>query len=54
MYNSVMNIRKYVWLEFGIWLLIIFITAAGIRIYKHKEAKKLVTYQIFMPDVDGY
>ena len=53
MYNSVMNLRKYIWFEFGIWLLIIFFVVAGIKIYQHKEAKKFVTYQIFMSDVDG-
>lgn len=48
-----MNIRKFVWLELGIWLLIIFFAAAGIRYKNYKTEKKLVTYQIFMSDVDG-
>ena len=48
-----MNLHKYIWIEFGIWLLIIFFVAAGIKIYQHNEAKKFVTYQIFMSDVDG-
>jgi len=48
-----MNIRKYVWLELGLWLLIISFVAAGIRYKNYKAEKKLVTYQIFMPDVDG-
>lgn len=57
MYNFVMDksqdIHKYIWLEFAIWLIIAFFVIAGIRIHNFKEHKKLVTYQIFIPDVDG-
>lgn len=47
------EIRKFIWIEFIIWLFILFIVVAGIRIHNYKSTKKLVTYQIFMPDVDG-
>ena len=47
------EIRKFIWIEFIIWLFILFIIVAGIRIHNYKNTKKLVTYQIFMPDVDG-
>lgn len=55
MYNQIMSkdLRKYIWVEFGIWFLILFVCILGFRIHRHYEAKKLVTYQIFMPDVDG-
>ena len=47
------DLRKYIWLEFVIWFLILCICVTGVRIYRHKAVKKLLTYQIFMPDVDG-
>ncbi len=47
------DIHKFVWIEFLIWFLILCFAVAGVRIYKHNSEKKLVTYQIFMPDVDG-
>lgn len=47
------EIRKFIWIEFIIWLFILFIVVAGIRVHNFKSTKKLVTYQIFMPDVDG-
>lgn len=56
-YNSLMDkskdIHKYIWIEFVIWLLIAFVVIAGIRIHNYKKQKQLVTYQIFLPDVDG-
>ena len=57
MYNYFMkksdDIHKYIWIEFAIWFFILCITVAGIRIHRHNKAKELVTYQLFMPDVDG-
>lgn len=47
------DLKKFMWAELIIWLLILFITVFGIRIYKHNKHKKLLSYQIFMPDVDG-
>lgn len=47
------DIHKYIWIEFCIWFVILCITVAGVRIYRHHKAKELVTYQLFMPDVDG-
>lgn len=47
------DIHKYIWIEFAIWFFILCITVAGIRIHRHNKAKELVTYQLFMPDVDG-
>lgn len=47
------DIRKFVWIEFLIWFLILCFVIVGVRIYRHNNEKKLVTYQIFMPDVDG-
>ena len=56
-YNCGMKIfngmHKYVWLEFAIWFLILSICIAGVRIHNYRKEKALVTYQIFMPDVDG-
>lgn len=57
MYNCVMKIfsgmHKYVWLEFAIWFLILCVCISGVRIHNYRKEKALVTYQIFMPDVDG-
>ena len=47
------DIRKYFWIEFLVWVFILLFVAVGIRTYRHLENKKLVTYQIFIPDVDG-
>ncbi|MBO6088112.1 MCE family protein [bacterium] len=47
------DIRRYIWIEFVIWLLILFFIICGVRIYNYKIAKKLVTYQIFISDADG-
>jgi len=47
------GMHKYVWLEFGIWFLILCLIITGIRYCHYQKEKKLVTYQIFMPDVDG-
>lgn len=47
------DIHKFIWLEFIIWFFILCICVTGIRIYSHKKAKKMTTYQIFLPDVDG-
>ncbi len=47
------GIHKYVWLEFSIWFLLLFFVVAGIRIHNYHREKRLVTYQLFMPDVDG-
>lgn len=47
------DIHKYIWIEFCIWFFILCICIAGVRIHRHNKAKELVTYQLFMPDVDG-
>ncbi len=47
------EVRKFAWYEFIIWFMILCFCIAGIKIYQRHEAKKLVTYQIFLPDVDG-
>lgn len=56
-YNCGMKIfsgmHKYVWLEFAIWFLILCVCISGVRIHNYRKEKALVTYQIFMPDVDG-
>lgn len=51
--NKVDDIRKFAWIEFFIWFIILCFCAVGIRIYKHHNIKKLVSYQIFLPDADG-
>ncbi len=57
MYNRLMkktdDIHKYIWIEFAIWFVILCFVVTGVRIYRHNKAKELVTYQLFMPDVDG-
>lgn len=40
-------------LEFIIWFCILCFVTGGIRLYRHNKVKELVTYQLFMPDVDG-
>ena len=47
------GMHKYIWVELIIWFFILCIAISGIRIHYHNKQKKLVTYQIFMPDVDG-
>ena len=47
------GIHKYIFIEFGIWFLILCIAVGAFRIYHYNKEKELVTYQIFMPDVDG-
>lgn len=47
------DIRKFAWYEFTIWFIILCFCVTGIKIYQRHETKKLVTYQIFLPDVDG-
>ena len=47
------DIRKFAWYEFTIWFIILCFCITGIKLYQRHEAKKLVTYQIFLPDVDG-
>lgn len=47
------GMHKYIWLEFGIWFFILCIAVFGIRVHNYHKGKALVTYQIFMPDVDG-
>lgn len=51
--KKVDDIHKYIWVEFAIWFFILCISVVGFRIYRHNKAKELVTYQLFMPDVDG-
>ncbi len=57
MYNYSMKIfqgmHKYIWIEVCIWFFILCIGIAFIRIHHYNKEKALVTYQIFMPDVDG-
>lgn len=47
------DIHKYIRLEFIIWFFILCLVVMGVRIHRHNKAKELVTYQLFMPDVDG-
>ena len=47
------GMHKYIWVELIIWFFILCITVAYVRIHYYNKQKKLVTYQIFMPDVDG-
>lgn len=47
------GMHKYIWLEFGIWFFILCIAVFGLRVHNYHKEKALVTYQIFMPDVDG-
>lgn len=56
-YNRFMEkfdgIHKYIRIEFIIWFVILCLVVAGVRIHRHNKAKELITYQLFMPDVDG-
>ncbi len=47
------DIHKYIRIEFIIWFFILCLIITGVRIHRHNKAKELVTYQLFMPDVDG-
>ena len=47
------DIHKYVWIEFGIWFIILLVLVFGIKFYNYKNYEKLTTYQIFLPDVEG-
>lgn len=47
------DIHKYIQIEFVIWFLILCFLVTGVRIYRHNKAKEFITYQLFMPDVDG-
>lgn len=47
------GIHKYILIEFVIWFFILCVAVAGIKIHHYHKEKELVTYQIFMPDVDG-
>lgn len=47
------DIHKYIRLEFVIWFFILCLIVTGVRVHRHNKAKELVTYQLFMPDVDG-
>ena len=57
LYNLLMKIfdgiHKYILIEFVIWFFILCVAVAGIKIHHYHKEKDLVTYQIFMPDVDG-
>lgn len=47
------GIHRYILIEFVIWFFILCVVVAGIKIHHYHKEKDLVTYQIFMPDVDG-
>ncbi|MBQ2611519.1 MCE family protein [bacterium] len=47
------SLRKFIWLELAIWLIIASLLVISIRSQRMKHLKSQVTYQIFMPDVDG-
>lgn len=47
------DIHKYIRIEFIIWFFILCLVVSGVRIYRYNKVKELVTYQLFMPDVDG-
>lgn len=51
--KKIEGIHKYVWIEFAIWFLVLCFVIAGVRIYRYHKNKELVTYQLFLPDVDG-
>ena len=51
--KKIEDIHKFIWIEFIVWFFILCICVTGIRIYHHKKAKQMTTYQIFLPDVDG-
>lgn len=47
------DIRKFAWYEFFVWFIILCFCITGFKLYQRHESKKLVRYQIFLPDVDG-
>ncbi len=47
------NLRKFIWIEFVIWFIILCLCIWGYRYHRYKQLKQLPSYQIFMPDVDG-
>ena len=47
------EIQVYIWIEFAVWLILLSVIIAGIKIYQYNRHKQLRTYQIFMSDVDG-
>ncbi len=47
------DIHKYIRIEFVIWFFVLCLVVTGVRVHRHNKAKELVTYQLFMPDVDG-
>lgn len=51
--NNFKDIHKYIRIEFIIWFFILCLVVTGVRIHRHNKVKELVTYQLFMPDVDG-
>ena len=57
LYNSVMdklqNIHKYIWIELLVWICILVLIIAGIKIHSYKNTKNYDSYRIFLPDVDG-
>ena len=57
LYNQLMKIfegiHKYILVEAVIWFFILCVAVTAVRIHYYEKEKKLVTYQIFMPDVDG-
>lgn len=57
LYNQFMknfeDFRKFIRIEFVVWFFILCIVVTGVRIHRHHKAKELVTYQLFLPDVDG-
>ena len=53
MYNGVMKLRLFSWIEFLIWFIILSLCIGAYRYHRYAKAKELPSYQIFMPDVDG-
>lgn len=47
------DMHKYIWIELGIWFVILCITVFAIRYVKYRHMRELKVYQIFMQDVDG-
>jgi len=51
--NKKENLRKFIWLELAIWLLVLMIAVFAIRHHRITNIKSQSSYQIFLPDVDG-
>lgn len=47
------GIHKYILFEAVIWFFILCVAVAAVKIHHYEKEKELVTYQIFMSDVDG-